>query len=90
MKIHQYSAVCIVLTLTHVVLMFLGLTEAQDEPCDIAQAYQIIILAQETSTVIDLLQLFFFFLLFFFFSAFFTCVIMLYMSVLKTMYYVHV
>ena len=51
MKIHQYSAVCIVLTLTHVVLMFPGLTEAQDEPCDIAQAYQIIILAQETSTV---------------------------------------
>ena len=32
----------------------------------------------------------FFFSTFFFFSAFFTCVIMLYMSVLKTMYYVHV
>ena len=38
---------------------------------------------------IDLLQLFFYFFLFFF-SAFITCVIMLYMSVLKTMYYVHV
>ena len=38
MKIHQYSVVCIVLTLPHVVLMFRGLTEAQDDPCDIAQA----------------------------------------------------